>query len=197
MPKIRKKVKGQKSKNERLYVTTTRQPVYLFTRQLVFFMIKVAILGPESTGKSALAKSLSDHYNAPWIPEYAREYVENLTIPYTYEDVCIIAKKQIEQEMFFENGNNINANYVFFDTELIITKVWLEHKYKLVPTFITERLVAGYFDFYLLCAPDIPWEPDSVREHGDDREFFFHWYKKEIENIGKPFFVIKDSLLIP
>ncbi|MEI8086012.1 MAG: ATP-binding protein [Paludibacter sp.] len=155
-------------------------------------MFKVAILGPESTGKSALAKSLADHYNAPWIPEYAREYVENLTVPYTYEDICIIAQKQIEQEKGFENTIEINNGYVFFDTELIVTKVWLEHKYKVVPSFIPERLEVGYFDFYLLCAPDIPWEADSVREHGHDREFFFNWYKKEIENIGKPFFVIKE-----
>lgn len=153
-------------------------------------MFKVAILGPESTGKSALAKSLADHYNAPWIPEYAREYVENLTVPYTFEDVCIIAKKQIEQEKQYENEIDFNNDCVFFDTELIITKVWLEHKYKVVPQFITERLKEGFFDLYLLCAPDIPWEPDSVRENGDDREFFFHWYKKEIENIGKTFFVI-------
>ena len=153
-------------------------------------MFKIAILGPESTGKSVLAKSLADHYNAAWIPEYAREYVENLTVPYTYEDVCSIAKKQIEQEKGYENTMNVNEDYVFFDTELIITKVWLEHKYGVVPSFITERLQVGFFDFYLLCAPDIPWEPDSVRENGDDREFFFGWYKKEIENIGKPFIVI-------
>jgi nicotinamide riboside kinase len=47
-----------------------------------------------------------------------------------------------------------------------------------------------FFDFYLLCYPDLPWEPDSVREHGDDREFFFNWYKQEIEKTGKPVAII-------
>lgn len=154
-------------------------------------MFKIAILGPESTGKSALAESLANHYEAPWVPEYAREYVEHLTIPYTYEDVCSIARKQIEQEKHYEAASFANEKYVFFDTELIITKVWLEHKYGVVPSFITKRLQVGYFDLYLLCAPDLPWEPDSVREHGNDREFFYHWYKKEIENTGKPYFVIE------
>jgi len=151
-------------------------------------MIKIAILGPESTGKTALAKSLAEHFEAPWVPEFAREYVENLSNPYTYDDVCNIALKQIEQEKIYEN--NITEKIVFFDTDLIITKVWFEYKYKSVPDFLTERLKHGFFDLYLLCAPDLPWEADSVREHGTDREFFFEWYKAEIEQIGKPYVIV-------
>lgn len=156
-------------------------------------MLKVAILGPESTGKSALAIALANHYKAEWVPEYAREYVEKLTGPYTYDDICSIALKQIEQEEFYNNASFSNKNFVFFDTELIITKVWLEHKYNKVPPFITERIKKGYFDVYLLCAPDLAWEPDLVREHGSDREFFFDWYKKEIEKTGKPYFIVDGS----
>jgi nicotinamide riboside kinase len=79
---------------------------------------------------------------------------------------------------------------VFFDTDLIITKVWFEYKYKSVPDFLTERLKQGFFDVYLLCTPDLPWEPDPVREHGTDREFFFDWYKNEIEQTGKPYVIV-------
>lgn len=153
-------------------------------------MIKVAILGPESTGKSSLAKSLADYFNADWIPEYAREYVENLTEAYTYEDVCRIAKKQIEQEQEYNIATSQHGSYVFFDTELIITKVWFEYKFGQVPDFLNEQLATGFFDYYLLCAPDLPWIPDPVREHGDDREFFLNWYKKEIEQLKKPYSVI-------
>lgn len=153
-------------------------------------MIKVAILGPESTGKSALAEALATHYKSHLVLEYAREYVEKLTVPYTYNDVCNIALKQIEQEEFYNNISFVNDNFVFFDTELIITKVWLKHKYNTVPTFITDRLTKGYFDIYLLCAPDLAWEPDPVREHGTDRQYFFDWYKKEIENTGIPYYII-------
>ena len=46
------------------------------------------------------------------------------------------------------------------------------------------------FDLYLLCAPDLPWEFDPVREHGNDREYFFDWYKREIEQTSKPFKII-------
>jgi len=156
-------------------------------------MIKVAILGPESTGKTALAKSLAEHFNAPWVPEHAREYVEKLTIPYTYDDVCSIARTQIEQEKCYEEHPELSDSYVFFDTDLIITKVWFEYKYGVVPEFIPERIEAGFYDLYLLCAPDLPWEPDPVREHGVDREFFFDWYKKEIELTGKPCVIVTGT----
>jgi len=152
-------------------------------------MLKIAILGPESTGKTMLAEQLADYFQAPWVPEYAREYVESLSVPYTYDDICIIARKQIQQEQEIENLT-APADYVFFDTELIITKVWFTYCFEQIPDFLTKQLDSGFFDLYLLCSPDLPWEPDPVREHGEDREFFFNWYKKEIEQTGKPYVIV-------
>ncbi|MDD4993663.1 MAG: ATP-binding protein [Paludibacter sp.] len=153
-------------------------------------MIKIAILGPESTGKTALAKALAEYYNAPWVPEYAREYVEGLTVPYTFDDVCRIAGQQIEHEKQFKNSSTEKAEFVFFDTDLIITKVWFEYRFGSVPEFVTRWMADNKFDLYLLCAPDLPWEADPVREHGTDREFFFEWYKREIEQTEKPYVIV-------
>jgi len=153
-------------------------------------MFKIAIIGPESTGKTELAEKLAEYYQVNWIPEYAREYVEKLSAPYTYKDVCNIALKQIEEEKAVENQISEDS-CVFFDTDLIITKVWLEYRFEKVPEFVTERLKIGFFDLYLLCAPDLPWKFDPVREHGTDREFFFNWYKREIEQTGKPFVIVQ------
>lgn len=148
-------------------------------------MYKIAIVGPESTGKSELSEKLAAHYGSPWVKEYARTYVEQLNRPYTYEDVCAIARKQIEEELFYEN--NQASSFVFFDTELIITKVWLEYCFQQVPEFVAQRLKTGFFDLYLLCRPDLPWEADAVRENGNNRAYFYHLYKSEIEQLGKPF----------
>ena len=151
-------------------------------------MIKIVINGPESTGKTALAKKLAQHYHTIWEPELARNYVENLQGTYTFQDVCEIANLQIEQEKKYEK---VSSNkMVFFDTDLIITKVWLEYKYNVVPAFLSSRLAEKFIDFYLLCQPDLPWEYDPVREHGDDREFFFDWYEREILIQGVPYAII-------
>jgi NadR type nicotinamide-nucleotide adenylyltransferase len=152
-------------------------------------MIKIAILGPESTGKSTLAKTLAEHFDAKWIPEYAREYVEKLTKPYTFEDVCHIALTQIDQEK--QVGENPIEKFIFFDTDLIITKVWLQYKFGSVPDFLSDWMQSHSFDFYLLCAPDLPWQFDPVREHGSDRDYFFEWYRREIEQTGKPYVIVK------
>lgn len=154
-------------------------------------MIKIAISGPESTGKSMLAEALAHAFNGILIPELAREYVENLTAPYTFDDVCNIAHLQINQELEIEQQNKKEHDFVFFDTDLIITKVWFKHRFGEVPGFLTERMKQPFIDFYLLCAPDLEWIPDPVREHGTDRDFFFDWYEKEIQNTNKPYAIIQ------
>jgi NadR type nicotinamide-nucleotide adenylyltransferase len=151
---------------------------------------KIAVIGPESTGKSILSADLAAHYNAVWIPEYAREYVENLHLPYNFDDVCTIAKKQIEQET---EAEKYEKPLVFFDTDLIITKIWFEYCYKKVPDFVTNNLKKGIMDYYLLCFPDISWQPDPVRENGDIREELFEKYKQEIEFLNKPYSIIKGK----
>lgn len=149
-------------------------------------MIKIALTGPESTGKTELSQQLAEHFHAACEPELAREYVEKLNREYTYEDVVKIARLQTEQEKKYENRED-EQSFVFFDTDLIITKVWLEYKYQRVPEFVTERLSTRFFDLYLLCEPDLPWVADPVREHGDDRAFFFEWYQREIEKLKTPY----------
>jgi len=152
-------------------------------------MIKIAILGPESTGKTELTQQLAKHFKTSWVPEYAREYVEKLLEPYTYEDVCKIAERQIEEENKY--NKDTTKNLIFFDTELIITKVWFEYKFNKVPEFVTNWMQDHSFEFYLLCAPDLEWEFDPVREHGDDRDYFFDWYQREIEQTTKPYVIVK------
>ena len=65
-------------------------------------MFKIAITGPESTGKSTLAEKLAKHFNTDYIPEYSRTYLENFEGQYTENDVVEIAKAQhnliIEEE---------------------------------------------------------------------------------------------------
>ena len=51
---------------------------------------RILILGPESTGKSTLAKDLAIHFGEPWVPEFAREYLEKLERPYQFEDLAEI-----------------------------------------------------------------------------------------------------------
>ena len=155
--------------------------------------LKVAIVGPESTGKTTLARYLANRYNGLFVPEYAREYMENLHRPYTYEDVETIARQQIEQISIVncQLPNKKTSGLVFFDTELIITKVWFEHKYNKCPEWLLEALHRYPMDVYLLCYPDIEWVPDPVRENPDIRLELFHRYEAEIQALNIPYYIIR------
>ena len=58
--------------------------------------VRIAVTGPESTGKTTLAMQLADLFNGQYIAEFAREYVEKLPAHYTFDDVEAIAKTQVE-----------------------------------------------------------------------------------------------------
>ena len=141
-------------------------------------MYKIVITGPESTGKTALAKELAAYFNTAYIPEFAREYVEKLAREYSYEDVEFIAHKQIalEKEMLSQS-----PEILFFDTGLIITKIWFQHKYSKVPGWLTSYIKNWKVDLFLLCRPDLPWEFDPVRENPHIRNELFELYKQELD----------------
>lgn len=152
-------------------------------------MFRVGIIGPESTGKSTLATYLAHRYDAELIPEYAREYMERLApcYEYNYDDVLAIAKHQVEQLQMHSN------NLQIFDTELIITKVWFLHKYGHCPDFVEQALHDFPMDIYLLCYPDMPWQPDPVRENPNIRQYLFDWYEREIQNLDIPYYIIRHE----
>ena len=184
-------------------------------------MFKVGIIGPESTGKSSLGQSLTKRYGATYVPEYARDYVAALRRPYTYEDVCHIARKQIEEIRAVVSGqwlvgssrtgkrsdNEVvrqrsgrttkwsDSNVVFFDTELIVTRVWFDYVYGAAPDWLLSALQQYKMDTYLLTYPDIPWIPDPTRENGSDemRLQLFHRYEQEIQALDVPYYIIRHT----
>ncbi len=142
-------------------------------------LIRIVVTGPESTGKTVLCERLAKHYGVMFIPEYAREYVQNLKKKYTYEDVIHIANRQLELEKEYVNTSK---EILFYDTYLLITKVWFEVVYKECPGWIENVMISNNIDLFLLCAPDIPWIPDGIRENGGEmREWLFEEYRKQLE----------------
>lgn len=158
-------------------------------------MFRIGVIGPESTGKSALCKQLSDRYGYCYIEEYARAYVEGLQRPYTYNDVLHIALRQLEElhtPQAFAAGNG-EADIVLYDTELIITKVWMQYVYGNVAPEVERAIQEQPMDMYLILTPDLEAEPDPVRENLDKREFLLEWYINEVQLTKRPYYLISGQ----
>ncbi len=140
--------------------------------------IRIAITGPESTGKTTLTEYLAAHFSGVAIPEFARIYLENLGRAYNYDDILHIAQQQI----LSEDRAVIESEIVFCDTELLVTKIWCDDKFGRCHSWITEELEERNYDLVLLCNTDMPWEPDPQREDPDRREYLMDLYRKQIVN---------------
>ncbi|MCB0521064.1 MAG: ATP-binding protein [Lewinellaceae bacterium] len=150
-------------------------------------MRKIVLTGPESTGKTTLAKQLAGHFGAQWVPEYAREYLESLGRKYVQDDLIEIAKGQIAKEDFFAQGN---SRFILCDTSLEVIQIWSKVVFGNCAPWITEQLKMRQPDLYLLCQPDLPWAPDPLRENPNDRDVLYTIYQQELAALGTDFIQI-------
>jgi len=153
-------------------------------------MIRVAVTGPESTGKTMLCAQLSNHFGCPVVAEYARTYLEKLNRPYTFEEVEMIALTQLKQE---SEILNTNPDLLIADTELLVIKIWMQHKFNKIPPWLEMKLAEQEYDLYLLCNADIAWEYDPLRENPGAGKYFFDLYLNELKNRNYNYIVISGN----
>jgi len=154
-------------------------------------VFKVAVTGPESTGKSALARALGEHYGSDYVPEYARKYIATINRKYTIDDILIIAKQQFETEKVMLKKTS--GRFLFCDTDLLVTRIWSLHKYGVCDPWINEHIRKNHYDLFLLCDIDLPWQYDEQREHPHLRQYFFNWYKSELEAFGFSYQIVSGT----
>lgn len=158
-------------------------------------LIKVVLFGPESTGKTTLAKQLAEYYNTKWVPEYAREYLQNKwdREQKTCEphDLLPIAEGQIRLEnLLSKQGNKI----LFCDTDLLETKVYAEAYYiGDCDPLLEKYALQNSYDLYLLTSIDTPWVADDLRDKPEEREEMFQYFKRTLEKYHKNFITLNGD----
>jgi len=166
---------------------------------------KIVVIGPESTGKSSLCAALAAHYGTRWVPEYAREYLQEHGMNYGYPDLMTIARGQLTlEDKIAEIGlravvlppkaegrrrSDGRANSLLFvDTDMYVMKVWSEYVFGRCDAWILDQIASRRYDAYLLCRTDLPWVKDDLREYPDleSRDRLFHIYRDCMVNQGTP-----------
>jgi NadR type nicotinamide-nucleotide adenylyltransferase len=170
-------------------------------------ILKVVVIGPESTGKSSLCEQLANHYNTDWVKEYAREYLLANGTEYSYDHLLEIAKGQIaledaaiqlvEDKIKNTNESNSTASseIILIDTNMYVLKVWCEFVFEKCHPWILNQIVENSYDLYLLCDIDLPWVKDELREYPDleIREKLYHHYKDLLINQSTPWVNISGN----
>ncbi|WP_281631108.1 DUF4301 family protein [Flavobacterium luteolum] len=157
-------------------------------------IIKIALFGPESTGKTTLAKQLADYYETEWVPEFARDYLqekweENKHICVA-DDMMPIAYGQTA----LENEKLASANkYLFCDTNLMVTKVFSEMYYGFCDPLLNEAALKHEYDLFFLTDIDVPWEKDDIRDTPEGRETVFSVFKQTLIDTKKPFITLSGD----
>lgn len=155
-------------------------------------MKKIAIVGPESSGKSFLTEALAKKYNAPFVQEYAREYLLSKNGQYTEEDLLEIALGQLSLE---NKGISKAKEFLFCDTTLLVIIIWAEYKYGRVDSKIIEAYKPDDYALHLLLKPDIQYSEDPLRENPSlkEREEIFNLYHQKLIDSKSRFEIISGE----
>lgn len=140
--------------------------------------VKIAFIGPESSGKTTLAIESSKLFKGLYIPEYARVYLNDKgsAFKYNMEDLLIIAEKQ------YQSYQVSQQKILFIDTEMIVMAIWAKDKFGYIPDEITEKIKSQEITQYFLCKPDFPWHYDILREDKNRRDVIFQNYLQFLKN---------------
>jgi NadR type nicotinamide-nucleotide adenylyltransferase len=151
-------------------------------------IIKIGVIGAESTGKSSLCRLLANHYNTLWVPEFSREYFNTRDINnYSLSDLIIIADNQIKSEL---KKIKKATRFLFCDTTLITLKIWAELEFNKTPEFISDNLHKIKYDYYLITANDVEWEKDNQRKNKFNRDLILKLNINEVEKLNSSFSII-------
>ena len=134
---------------------------------------------------------LAAEYATTWVPEQARSYLTALGKPYDYEDLAAIAERQSRMR---EVRARRAKGYLFCDTDMLVLLIWSLEKYGRVDPVIEEKLKTYTPDAYILCAPDIPYEADPLRESEGQRGYLFERYRAELDKLAVPYLVVRGNL---
>lgn len=172
----------------RLYPEENRQ--YLAPAVYSDLVCRVAILGGESSGKTTLAKSLAEHLNTSWVPEYGRELWEKQDGHLDLADMLEIAITQVDQERLIGRSAR---QFLFCDTTPLTTEFYSRELFGEVDPLL-ETLANRKYGHIILCAPDFDFVQDGTRQTAEFRSRQHLWYIDQFKKRGLTYLVAKGSI---
>ena len=167
-----------------------RQWNYLPLPVKAYYCRKVAIIGPESTGKSCLAEQLSEEFRACLVPEYARTYLQGREDSFELKDMEKIARgQQASVAASMRSGKKI----LICDTDPLSTKIWSQELFGEVDPEVEFLSKDCPYHLTLLLDVDVPWVEGPLRMRPNNRKQFFLKFQKELDAQGRDYHIIRGD----
>ena len=158
-------------------------------------LIKVAFVGPESTGKTTLSEQLAQYHNTQWVPEYMRLYLQQKWDIFkqtcTWADLLPIAKGQLQLEA--EAAAKAH-HYLFCDTCLIELAIYAHYYYNRCPAPIERALETTHYQHIFLTYIDTPWVADDLRDKPNERDEVFAFFQQMLDLHHISYIILKGDL---
>lgn len=154
---------------------------------------RICVFGPESSGKTTLAKQLARHYKTVYAPEYVRDYLEPIGGIATAEDMSWIARGQRATEV----AGAAQADPVLVcDTNLATIVLWNDILFGATPGWMRDEATRQTYDLWLLTDIDVPFEPDPQRCFPEpaQREWFMRQCVATLARLGIHPVLVRGSL---
>jgi nicotinamide riboside kinase len=149
----------------------------------------VALTGPESSGKTSLANWLGEVLAVPVVPELAREMLKP-GVDYGRDELQAIVTAQLEHEAHIRNSH---SGLLVCDTDYLVLQIWWQEKFGELPAALLAAREARSPRGYLLMRPDLPWQPDPLRENPDDRDRLFDVYLAQLQAGPWPYVIVEGD----
>jgi HTH-type transcriptional repressor of NAD biosynthesis genes len=164
-------------------------------RQQSSTCLKIVLFGPESTGKTTMAKQLAKHFNTLWVPEYMREYLQQKWdaegVKCTMDDLMPIAEGQMHVE---NESAKLVDELLICDTNLLEISVYSQYYYNgFCPGQIKKYAKENTYDLYFLTSVDVPWEIDDLRDRPNERQKMFRTFEAVLKDYDLHYEVLEGS----
>ncbi len=136
----------------------------------------IAITGAESTGKTTLAEALAEALPGQLVTEASRDLLAPGAL-YDLDDVVAIGHEQNRRERLALQST---SGWVVADTDLLVIRIWLQERFQVWPETLAQLWNLQPPRIWILTSPDIPWEPDPLRENPHDRERLHELYRQSL-----------------
>lgn len=156
-----------------------------------YYVRRVCIYGPESTGKSTLTINLARHFQTVFVEEYARGLLDFKDGRCDdLEDIARIARgHRASTQALARQANRV----LFCDTDLLTTCVWSNALFGTCPQWLYEAADAMSYDLYLVADIDVPWVDDKQRFFKDERQEFMDLCLQALEQRNRPYIMIRGT----